>query len=401
MIDELYKIFLANGRKVTTDSRKIERGALFFALKGDNFDGNRYAAKALESGAAVAVVDDKKVADGSSKYIVVADVLSALQELALYHRKQLNIEIVALTGSNGKTTTKEFLKLALATKYRIQATVGNFNNHIGVPLTLLSLQNNTQIGIVEMGASHCDEIASLCAIALPKIGLITNIGKAHLEGFGGVDGVRKGKGELFDFLQTTSGVAIYNADDPTLTDMVSQRANLKSVAYKIDEKDIKLNIFGKYNIQNAASAMAIANYFGVENQTAIDAIASYNANNNRSQIVQTKRGNTLIVDCYNANPSSMRAAIEEFISSPYINKVAIIGDMKELGSYAADEHKKIEKLSAVIEKRYFVGDIFCSIGATNAYLDTASLAQELNVKNSTILLKGSHSIGLENLIDIL
>lgn len=401
MIDELYKIFLANGRKVTTDSRKIERGALFFALKGDNFDGNRYAAKALESGAAVAVVDDKKVADGSSKYIVVADVLSALQALALYHRKQLNIEIVALTGSNGKTTTKEFLKLALATKYRIQATVGNFNNHIGVPLTLLSLQNNTQIGIVEMGASHCDEIASLCAIALPKIGLITNIGKAHLEGFGGVDGVRKGKGELFDFLQTTSGVAIYNADDPTLTDMVSQRANLKSVAYKIDEKDIKLNIFGKYNIQNAASAMAIANYFGVENQTAIDAIASYNANNNRSQIVQTKRGNTLIVDCYNANPSSMRAAIEEFISSPYINKVAIIGDMKELGSYAADEHKKIEKLSAVIEKRYFVGDIFCSIGATNAYLDTASLAQELNVKNSTILLKGSHSIGLENLIDIL
>lgn len=401
MIDELYKIFLANGRKVTTDSRKIERGALFFALKGDNFDGNRYAAKALESGAAVAVVDDKKVADGSSKYIVVADVLSALQELALYHRKQLNIEIVALTGSNGKTTTKEFLKLALATKYRIQATVGNFNNHIGVPLTLLSLQNNTQIGIVEMGASHCGEIASLCAIALPKIGLITNIGKAHLEGFGGIDGVRKGKGELFDFLQTTSGVAIYNADDPTLTDMVSQRANLKSVAYKIDEKDIKLNIFGKYNIQNAASAMAIANYFGVENQTAIDAIASYNANNNRSQIVQTKRGNTLIVDCYNANPSSMRAAIEEFISSPYINKVAIIGDMKELGSYAADEHKKIEKLSAVIEKRYFVGDIFCSIGATNAYLDTASLAQELNVKNSTILLKGSHSIGLENLIDIL
>lgn len=398
---QLYDLFLKANGKVSTDSRRIESGALFFALKGDTFDGNIYAHTALNSGASVAVVDNAKLDDGSGRFFVVLNVLTALQDLARYHRSVIGIPIIALTGSNGKTTTKEFLKLALSVKFNVDATLGNLNNHIGVPLTLLSFTGVTQIGIVEMGASHVGEIAALCDIARPNAGLITNIGRAHLEGFGGADGVRKGKGELFDFLQSHGGTAIYNAKDDTLSAMVAERKGLSSIAYNPDAETIHLKIYGLYNVANAAAAVAASAYFEVDHKAAVKAVESYKPTNNRSQIISTTSGNTIVADCYNANPSSMTLAVEQFIASDFQNKVAILGDMKELGVYEDEEHKKIVELTSPISQCYFVGEIFTRIGAPNSYKDMESLAAKLKITKSTILLKGSHSIGLEKLIEIL
>lgn len=397
---ELYEKFLVAGQRVSTDSRRVERGSLFFALKGDNFDGNQYAARAIESGAVAAVVDDPTMVV-SDRYIVVEDVLDTLQQLALYHRQRLGLKIVALTGSNGKTTTKEFLRLALQTKFKVCATAGNLNNHIGVPLTLLSFTRDIEIGIVEMGASHCGEIAALCRIARPDVGLITNIGRAHLEGFGGGDGVRRGKGELFDFLEQNGGTALYNTDNEVLTAMIADRKRLLAIGYNGDVEHVKLNIFGTYNLSNAAAAIAVATFMGVEKQAATTAVQAFVPMGNRSEIIKTERGNTIVVDCYNANPSSMESAIREFLSSNYPCKVLILGDMKELGEYAKQEHEKIVEMTSG-EKTYYVGEHFMSVGARNAFLTVDNIREHATeIRGATVFLKGSRSIGLELLLDTL
>lgn len=400
-MQELYAQFCSCKGKVSTDSRKVEAGSMFFALRGDNFDGNQYAARALDQGAALCVVDDISVCDGSSRYVVVDDALGALQDLAAYHRTQLSCPIISLTGSNGKTTTKEFLRLALSAKFdNIGYTRGNLNNHIGVPLTLLSFTERTEIGIVEMGANHVGEIAALCAIARPDVGLITNVGRAHLEGFGGQQGIRRGKGELFDFLAANGGVAIYNEQDKVLCEMVSERKELNGMAYSTSGSGYSAPVFGAYNTFNALAAINIAVYFGVEASAAAARIDSYTPENNRSQIIESSRGNRLVVDCYNANPSSMSAAIAEFaLIQSDSTKIVILGNMGELGSYSADEHKKIEVMVARQGfTAYFVGENW----SVAHFGSTEELKRELAqnpIQGKTILLKGSRSVQLEKLIE--
>ncbi|MEG2864867.1 MAG: UDP-N-acetylmuramoyl-tripeptide--D-alanyl-D-alanine ligase [Mucinivorans sp.] len=411
-IERLYHIFKACGMRLSTDSRRIVRGGLFFALRGDNFDGNHYAAKALESGAAVAVVDDVSVSDGSDRYFVVENSLVALQCLAVHHRRILGIPIVALTGSNGKTTTKEFLRLALGVNFRVGCTEGNFNNHIGVPLTLLSFTDQTEIGIVEMGANHCGEIDALCGIARPNVGLITNVGRAHLDGFGSVDGVRRGKGELYDYLRDTGGTAIYNADDEVLSSMIQEREGLTSVPYySLNVPRLSVNglspasLFGQYNVYNAMAAVKVAEFFGVNCAQAIDAVYGYVPHNNRSEIAQTVRGNTLVVDCYNANPSSMAAAIGEFkILASDKPKVMILGHMRELGEYSVAEHRTVIDMVGWCDELYFVGSNYVIDGVKPIrYFDTVdSLHHYINIhplSGRLILIKGSRVVQLERIID--
>lgn len=398
---KLYDQLLKCDYKISTDSRKVEAGSIFFALRGENFDGNQYAAKALCQGAALCVVDDPSVVDGSAGYVVVDDVLSTLQSLATYHRAQLAIPIISLTGSNGKTTTKEFLRLALSARFdNVGYTRGNLNNHIGVPLTLLSFTPKTQIGIVEMGASHLGEIALLCSIARPDVGLITNIGRAHLEGFGSQEGIRKGKGELFDFLSANGGVAIYDQDDPILSDMMLERKGLQNIAYSSSQGHYRAPIFGRYNTLNAMAAINIAAYFGVDPEAAMGKIDSYNPANNRSQIAQSSLNNTLVIDCYNANPSSMGMALDEFIRMQSDKaKIAILGHMGELGRYSNAEHQKIEKIVADGGlKVFFVGDKWNAEHWSSTDELKAQLIEH-PISESTILLKGSRSVQLEKLIE--
>lgn len=402
-MEHLYSLFLRSAG-ITTDSRRVEPGMLFFALKGENFDGNVYANKALSAGALCTVVDDPSVMIGCAGYFLTSDVLATLQDLAAYHRSQLGIPIVALTGSNGKTTTKEFLRLALSVKYKVGCTQGNLNNHIGVPLTLLSFDSSTEVGIVEMGANHCGEIASLCRIAKPDVGLITNVGRAHLEGFGGEDGVRRGKGELFDYLEDNGGTAIYNCEDEILCEMIGQRERLCAVSYT--EADISLpdSIFGGYNKVNAAAAVAVAGFMGVESVDAMNAVADYEPRNNRSQFMPTERGNTVVLDCYNANPSSMAAAIGAFEKLDTTKpKVLILGEMRELGEFSDAEHSRVMELARLVSKEiYYVGCGFR--GAQSVFENVDLLAEYLQnnpIQNSMILLKGSRSVKLEQLISTL
>lgn len=407
-MSDLYTRFIETGGVATTDSRRVAAGAIFFALRGDNFDGNRYALAALEAGAAFAVVDDPELRGVDRRFFVVDDVLEALQELAREHRRALDIPIFALTGSNGKTTTKELTRAALSPKFtHIGCTEGNFNNHIGVPLTILSFSKLTQIGIVEMGANHCGEIAELCAIAEPNVGLITNIGRAHLEGFGGVDGVRRGKGEMFDYLQSTGGIALYNADDVSLISLVDDHLTLRAIPYGgAAGVGVELSLFGAYNQLNAAAAAAVANYFGVEPAAAAAAIAAYVPANNRSQIIErTSRSNRVVADCYNANPSSMEAAVNEFLADNVERKVLIVGAMRELGNYTEVEHRNLYHKTEKSHRCYFVGTEFEGIvPAEQLFATVEELAQELTINeicDSEILVKGSRSVGLEKLLDIL
>lgn len=406
MNSKLYTKFKECAAAISTDSRHIERGSLFFALRGDNFDGNRYALAALEAGAAAAVVDDPTLRGANDRLIVVDNTLKALQALAREHRRALGIPIFALTGSNGKTTTKELTRAALSPKFtHIGCTEGNLNNHIGVPLTILTFNELTQIGIVEMGANHCGEIAELCQIAEPNVGLITNVGRAHLEGFGGADGVRRGKGEMFDYLQSTHGVAIYNSDDPTLLAMVDDHLTLTTIPYSGEAGiGVELALFGAYNQLNAAAAAAVANYFDVEIHSAKRAIAAYTPQNNRSQIIErTEKGNRLVVDCYNANPSSMEAAVTEFLASSQANKVLILGAMRELGHYCQAEHRELYTLASRADHCYFVGEEFRGITPDDKLFTTAEqLAATLAatpITSSTILIKGSRSNRLEILME--
>lgn len=405
IIERLYEIF-GTSKGVQTDSRKVQEGEIFFALRGDNFDGNRYAAAALEKGAVAAVVDDESVAV-DDRYVVVPDVLTALQELAHRHRRSLTIPLLAITGTNGKTTTKELTAAVLSKRYRTCYTQGNLNNHIGVPLTLLSIPSDAEFAIIEMGASAQGEIALLASIAAPDFGLITNIGRAHLEGFGGVEGIRKGKGELYDFLARNGGTALYRKDDEVLDAMVLEKGDLQSVGYVTSlAEGVRSNLVGDYNRFNIAAALAVGDYFGVEREDALRAIAEYYPSNNRSQSQKTER-NLLTVDCYNANPSSMSVAIANHAATThaeYPHKVMILGDMLELGEWSAEEHGRIlrEALSSDAERVLLVGRNFMQTTEGDERVVRFATAEELGewlereyLEGAFVLIKGSRGVGLE------
>ena len=412
---ELYNIF-EQCTGVTTDSRKVSEGVLFVALRGENFDGNRFAVQALKDGAAYAVVDNAEVLEQSAEYserlILVDDTLTALQALAAHHRQQLAIPIIGIVGSNGKTTTKELVSLVLAEKFEVYATQGNLNNHIGVPLTLLAMDRNTEFGVVEMGASAQKEIELLCSISQPNYGIITNIGNAHLEGFGGKEGIAKGKGELFDWLESSGGHAFVPMEDVKLCDMALQRCNMMTEYYTRSIADgYKSHLSGDYNRYNIAAAVAVGRYFGIDTEHIAAAIESYIPDNNRSQEVVTEHQNRVIIDCYNANPSSMEVAIENIASKKSERNLLILGDMLELGEWSHDEHCRILQLAAQVKNAelLLVGaeflkaahtlgiDATCCANSTEA---TEWIA-ESKISDTTILLKGSRGIKLEKIIDVL
>lgn len=436
--NRLYDAF-ASSTGVSTDSRRIESGVMFFALRGDKFDGNRFAQAALDKGASYAVVSrDSGFADGG-KYIVVDDTLEALQALARMHRSRFRIPVIGLTGTNGKTTTKELLCSVLSARYRVTATQGNLNNHIGVPLTLLRITEQTEMAVVEMGANHPGEIAALASIALPDYGLITNVGKAHIEGFGSFEGVKKTKGELYDYLQRTADTAFLNVDDDNLCGMASQRPDLRIVRYgvesagveilpvTVDEPYLRLDVpdgdgmlrvstrlIGSYNAPNVMAALCVGQYFGIALKDAVAAVEAYVPSNLRSQLERTDR-NLLVLDTYNANPSSMKASLNNFASSMFERKVLILGDMLELGGDSLMEHTKV--ISAVAdmdcERAYFIGHEFakaaeCSRDAEDSRFifceditGMRKLMEAAPLSGCTVLLKGSNAVGLPSLRDLL
>ncbi len=413
---KLYTAF-ANSTGVTTDSRKIESGALFFALHGASFDGNNYAIQALEQGASAAVIDREDILDSNPDYaerlFLVDDTLQSLQALAQEHRRRLAIPIIAIAGSNGKTTTKELVSRVLAEKFEVSTTKGNLNNHIGVPLTLLAMTAETEFGVVEMGASAQGEIALLCSIAEPNYGILTNIGLSHLEGFGGVEGIRKGKGELFDHLNENGGRAFVPQEDAVLCEMASAREDLAVEYYsRTIAEGFKSNLTGDYNRFNIAAAVEIGHYFGVAGERIAEAILSFSPDNNRSQAVKTER-NQLVVDCYNANPSSMEVALDNIATMEAEHKVLILGDMLELGEWSAEAHLNIlHKADGVAERIILVGKEFADAFQASEGLEAdytlypttaeALVALEKNqISGALILLKGSRGIKLEQLIEVL
>lgn len=407
-MSDLYDLFLEHPR-ISTDTRRIEADSIFFALHGDHFDGNRFASEALTKGAAYAVVDDPSAAT-DPRMLLVGDTLTALQELAREHRRELGIPILAISGSNGKTTTKELIVRTLAERFEVYATRGNLNNHIGVPLTLLAMTRDVELGIVEMGASACGEIALLCSIAEPNFGLLTNIGRAHLEGFGGVEGVRRGKGELFDYLAANGGRAFVREQDDALVSMAQERPTLAVECYSTDlAEGIEHHLEGEYNRFNIAAAVAVGCYFDVDEERIHHAIASYTPDNNRSQRITTAR-NTLIVDCYNANPSSMTASVTHFLQEPLgtrTRRVLMLGDMRELGAWSEEEHRRIIDLAATDSQAelLFTGTEFshaAHIGTLPANARFFPSREELiahltqhPIDNALVLVKASRGIGLE------
>ena len=415
ILERLYNAF-TESTGVTTDSRKIEVGALFFALHGASFDGNDYAVAALEQGASAAIIDRKDILENNPQHaerlILVEDTLQALQALAHEHRCRLAIPIIAIAGSNGKTTTKELVSRVLAEKFKVSTTKGNLNNHIGVPLTLLAMGSETEFGVVEMGASAQGEIALLCSIAEPNYGILTNIGLSHLEGFGGVEGIRKGKGELFDHLNENGGRAFVPQEDEVLSKMAAEREDLAVESYSRSiGEGFKSNLTGDYNRYNIAAAVEIGRYFGVADERIAEAILSFQPDNNRSQAVKTEH-NSLVVDCYNANPSSMEAALDNIATMEGEHKVLILGDMLELGEWSAEAHQNIlRKADKVAEQIILVGGEFTKAhGIVSAELEssyalyptTAEAKVALDEKpilNSLVLLKGSRGIALEKLIE--
>ncbi len=411
-IDRLYDLF-DECSGVTTDSRRVGENSLFVALRGDSFDGNRFVCQALDAGAKYAVTDsDAPLAerpDLAARIFRVEDSLVALQELAREHRRRLAIPIIGIVGSNGKTTTKELVSRVLAEKFEVYATRGNLNNHIGVPLTLLSMTRDTEFGVVEMGASARGEIALLASIAEPNFGIITNIGRAHLEGFGGEEGVRQGKGELFDFLADNGGHAFVPDEDATLMIMAGERENLVVEHYSRTIADgVHSNLEGEYNHANIAAAIAVGQFFDIPQERITDAVANYQPDNNRSQRVDSGR-NTLIVDCYNANPSSMSAAIGNMRTEKGPNKLLILGDMLELGEWSAEEHQRtLEEALGIEDAEIFtVGPAFEAAARVLAadvkcFRNTEHLGEYLTIntlRGRTILLKGSRGMALEKIIN--
>lgn len=433
-IDNLYNLILKSSG-VCTDSRQITPNCIFFALKGENFDGNQFAKQALNAGALCAVVDNPNICENEERFIYTTDVLQSLQNLAKHHRRQFAIPIIGLTGSNGKTTTKELITKVLSTKYRVLSTTGNLNNHIGVPLTLLKIENTTEVAVIEMGASAPGEIELLANIAQPVAGLITNVGKAHLLGFGSLEGVKKSKGELYDFLELNGGIAFYNSESSHLEEMVAARKEMVALPYgnkesKIeiskptsqnpfltistkDNREIKTHLIGNYNASNVLAALAIAEYFGINRDSAIEAIESYIPSNNRSQLIKGAN-NTLIVDAYNANPTSMKVALDNFKDIDASSKGVIIGDMLELGKDSTQEHKEILKLIEKLDLNYLfiVGNEFKNAAKGFKYFEEKAIFTENSeqlkeyllknrLTNTTLLIKGSRGVKLEKIIDLI
>lgn len=476
-IPQLYELYISS-TGVCTDTRSIKDGCMFFALKGETFNGNNFAEQALRQGARYVVIDEmvKPECIESSSMILVDDVLNTIQQLARYHRLRFKIPVIGLTGTNGKTTTKELITAALSAKYNVVSTIGNLNNHIGVPLSLFNINSETQIAVIEMGASAPGEIQTLVKLVCPSFGLITNVGKAHLLGFGSFDGVKKTKGELYDNLVEYRKIAFVNVDNPHLVEMVSQRPTMQIVPYGIHNDGVRIikdkdgspflklvipnpcaiavceninseiseriarengitreccesaqievntHLIGDYNADNVIAALCISTYFAVPTKDAIRALEDYTPSNNRSQMTKTEQ-NTLIIDAYNANPTSMRASLENFAGLNLNNKVLILGDMRELGADSIAEHVDIIKLAISLspEHIYLVGGEFAkayeqlSAGKENGYLseckvaielfeDSLKLREKLSAKqpvSAAILIKGSHGISLERIFDVL
>ena len=425
-INEIHGLFL-KCNSVSIDTRKIENNSMFFAIKGERFDANTFAEEALKKGASYVIIDNNDYFI-DERTILVEDTLETLQKLSKFHREYLKLPIVALTGSNGKTTTKELINVVLSKRYITKATIGNLNNHIGVPLTLLSFDSKTEIGIVEMGANHQKEIEFLCEIAQPDFGYITNFGKAHLEGFGGVEGVIKGKSEMYQFLLDNNKFVFVNLDDAIQTEKTEN--NLRITFSQIDKNasvfinsstanpfveimyngiKIKSNLIGLYNANNINAAITIGKYFKVSDEEIKEAIESYVPENNRSQML-VKNSNEIILDAYNANPSSMEVAIENFLQLDKENKVAILGDMFELGEESLQEHRNIiallEKEADV--KTYFVGSHFFANKIESewvTFFETfeafSDFIKEEKLLHQTILIKGSRGMALERTLELL
>ncbi len=433
-IEELYRLFINCNQKITTDTRKLEQGAIFFALKGDNFDANTFAQQAVDAGCAYSIVDSETVSNETT-ILLVNDVLETLQQLAKHHRQQLKFPVIGITGSNGKTTNKELIHAVLSKKYNTYATKGNLNNHIGVPLTLLALTNEHEMAIVEMGANHQGEIAMLSDLSDPDYGMITNIGKAHLEGFGGLEGVKKGKSELYKHIKQKKGKIFINGNDSVLTELSNDLdkiyygensnfdvhgtlfLNSEFVEFKWNIKSesldnqplVKTHMFGQYNFINLLCAACIGNYFGVKETDINDALASYMPEMNRSQVKKTE-SNTLILDAYNANPSSMSLAIDNFNKQVFENKIVILGDMLELGEYSEQEHEKIIKQieNCTFKTVVFVGVQFFKLkDRFNHYYFYENIEDfkkddtTNRITGSNILIKGSRGIQLEKIVNIL
>jgi UDP-N-acetylmuramoyl-tripeptide--D-alanyl-D-alanine ligase len=426
MIEDIYEKFLECGR-VSTDTRKIEKDSLFIALKGEKFNANLFAAEALEKGARYAIIDEKEYQQ-NERCILVPDALKTLQDLARHHRRQLNIPVLGINGTNGKTTTKELLNLVLSKKYTTLATQGNLNNHIGVPLTLLQLQPEHELAIIEFGANSIGEIMALCQIAEPTHGLTTNIGKAHMEGFGGYEGAIRGESEQYHYLIQTKGTVFINSQNPILSNMAKRfekplfypaaddyfHCELISadpfILYKHENgQEVQTKLIGVYNFENIAATLCIGKYFGVPDTLANQTVSHYQPANKRSQLIE-KGSNTIIMDAYNANPDSMQAAIKNLDKMKALHKVVILGDMFELGQDSPAEHRAIGELLAECQlnevllcgnmmedakKAYPVAKYFPKKEDLAAYLQTRKFEQ------STILLKASRGIALETLLDYL
>ena len=431
-LSALYQIFL-DCQLVTTDSRNCPEGSLFIALKGESFNGNAFAGKALETGCAYAVIDESEYAiEGDQRYILVDDCLQTLQQLANYHRRQLGTRVIGITGTNGKTTTKELISAVLSQSHNILYTLGNLNNHIGVPSTLLRLKAEHDLAVIEMGANHPGEIKFLSEIVEPDCGIITNVGKAHLEGFGSFEGVIKTKGELYDFLRKKEGSTVFiHHDNAYLMDIAGGGLNL--IPYGTEDdlyvngritgnspyltfewkagKDgetyqVQTQLIGEYNFPNALAAITIGRFFGVKDAKINEALAGYTPQNNRSQLKKTD-DNTLIIDAYNANPTSMMAALQNFRNMEVPHKMLILGDMRELGAESATEHQKIADYlkECTFEKVWLVGDQFAAAEHSfQTYPNVQEVIKELEAdkpKGYTILIKGSNGIKLSSVVDYL
>ena len=427
MIKELYRKFIANNCKVSTDTRNIIPGSIFFALKGPNFNANEFAQEAINKGASYAVIDDEKYSL-DNRTILVNDALKCLQNLALYHRNQFNIPVIGITGSNGKTTCKELIGAILNIKSPTLVTQGNLNNHIGVPLTLLQLSNKHDAAIIEMGASKPGDIKELAEIACPTHGFITNIGKAHIEGFGSLEGVISTKKELYDYIEKSNGILFCNKDDELLNNVLPKNTSVKFFGKNegivtgellsldpfavlnwqfenYQSPELKTNLIGEYNYYNFLAAICVGKVFNVGNETINEAITNYQPGNHRSQVIDTEC-NRLIVDCYNANPSSTKAALDSFIQIKHKNKMVILGDMLELGEESLKSHQEINELLLKNQLNGFlIGNEYGKINSQIPQLENVHQLIELlkkqpKINDFVILLKGSRGIQLEKLLDL-